>query len=199
MKHESLEGWTKVFLHVVSWWRCWSAMLYKSSTGVQWRWYLMTAEATAYDSHCFIPCMEASTSVLFFVLSLFFLLYLFVHEEADSRGTVLQTGKPGTWSDSGSVTNLKWLQQRILNQIKRGSHGPQTVDWSLGLLVYLNWLLTKSNLTYIGFFAFQRKIVLNFRPNSARQELETLLLKGKKTLFILSGPVTMSMTLLISG
>lgn len=80
----------------------------------------------------------------------------------------------GTSNDSN---NASWIKSKE-------SHGPETVDWSLGLLVYLNWLLTKSDLTYIGFFAFQRKIGLNFRPNSGRQELEMLLLKGKKKIII---------------
>lgn len=50
--------------------------------------------------------------------------------------------KSGIWSDSGPVRDLKWLQQRILNQIKE-SHGHETVDWAWGYTSTWNDCLQK--------------------------------------------------------
>lgn len=82
----------------------------------------------------------------------FVLWYLFVYNKVDSWALSWR-GKPGIWSDSGCVRDLKWLQQSILNQIKQ-SHGHET-RLSPGLLVYLNWLLTKDNLMYMQLLHFK--------------------------------------------
>lgn len=148
----------------------------------------------------FYPLWKHLHPSCFFAVSMFFLWYLFVPDEADSRGTVLQTGKPGTWSDSGSVRDLKWLQQRILNQIKR-------VTWAWDCRLELGAISLPELIAYEKrphvhrLFCISKKNRSTFSTQFRPTRAGNVVVKGKKkkSLFILSGPVTMSMTLLISG
>lgn len=74
-------------------------------------------------------------------------------------GALSCRGKPRIWSDSGSVRDLKWLQQH--------PESNQRVTWawdcrrSSGLLFYLNWLLTKKQPHAHGSFLISKYKGLN--------------------------------------